>query len=33
MRLAGVAALGLGDPSEQPVVIRGMSVAHLGIVA
>jgi hypothetical protein len=33
MRLAGVAALGLGDPSEQPVVIRGMPVAHLGIVA
>lgn len=33
MRLAGVAALRRGVPSEQPVVIRGMPVAHLGIVA
>jgi hypothetical protein len=33
IRLAGVAALGLDDPSEQLVVVRGMSVAHLGIVA
>ena len=33
IRLAGVAALGRGVPSEQPVVIRGMSVAHLGIIA
>lgn len=33
IRLAGVTALGRGVPSEQLVVIRGMSVAHLGIVA